>query len=104
LKPNIPTTRIVTAVRNRPRFRAKMLRELMVYLAGEPGGMTLEDAGAEFAVYYNMTPTRNLLSQQAALLVRDKRIERTGWGAYKLVRYEMPTLAAAAPAPALATA
>ena len=98
---DIPSTRLLMAVRDRPRFRASKLRELILEMARRSEGTTLEDARSEFWVVYDLEPTRNLMNQQAALLVRDKRIERVGWGAYKAVRYEMPNLTSAARSPSL---
>lgn len=93
---NIPIEqlrRVMQAVRTRPRYRARMVRQVILAEAGagRDYGCSLDDARREFWARYDYTPSRVLMSQQAQLLKRDGRVVRVGHGQYRL---------AAAPSPA----
>ena len=78
----------VLRVKTRPRFRAHKMRE--VILAEAARGCDYEDVRSEFFCRYGVEPSRNLMTQQVTLLLRDGRIVRVRQGYFKL-----------APAPAL---
>jgi hypothetical protein len=85
--PVIPVERVISAVKHRCRYRAHLLRLLIVEMAGRPEGVTTEEVQSEFWVLYDHEPKRILVSQQLALLLRDKLIERVSRGAYRALRH-----------------
>lgn len=86
----ILSSHVVTAIKKRPRFRARVLRLVILEQAGRPCGASLDDVKEEFWVLYGYECSKQLVSQQVALLVRDKLLARRGWGVYQAVPVPEP--------------
>lgn len=75
---------VLQAVKTRPRYRARMLRQAFLHEAAQRGGCDLEDVQWEFWARYGFHPKKIAVSQQAAMLIKDGLIERVRQGHYKI--------------------
>lgn len=73
------------AVRTKPRYRARILRDLMLRMMERKDGESLSEVAEEFWALYDFRPRNNQLACQVHILMRDKLIERVGFGVYRRI-------------------
>lgn len=81
--PDIPLAQRAAWVKARPRYRARMLRMVILDMARYRQGVTPAEAAEEFWVQYGLEPKKSLVAQQFAMLHRDGHLEKVAWGAYR---------------------
>lgn len=101
----IPEVVSQIGIKSRPRYRARILRNLILELTDRPSGESLTEIADEFWARHDYRPNHGQLATQVIILQRDDLIKRVGFGVYKRIsgaeyrrtRRPAPKIAPAAP-------